>query len=50
MIIDLSLKRFALFKEIVPKLARVAVVLDPEIRLLSLPSSPTKERRKLRGF
>jgi len=29
MTIDLSGKRFALFKEIVPKLARVAVVLDP---------------------
>jgi putative tryptophan/tyrosine transport system substrate-binding protein len=29
MIADLSGKRFALFKEIVPKLARVAVVLDP---------------------
>jgi putative tryptophan/tyrosine transport system substrate-binding protein len=29
MIPDLSGKRFALFKKIVPKLARVAVVLDP---------------------
>jgi putative ABC transport system substrate-binding protein len=33
MTIDLSGKRLALFKEIVPKLARVAVVLDPRDQL-----------------
>ena len=46
---DLSGKRFALFKKIVPKLARVAVVLDPRDPFF-LPASLTKERRKLGVF
>lgn len=50
MIPDLSGKRFALFKKIVPKLARVAVVLDPRDPFLSLPASLTKELRKLGVF
>jgi putative ABC transport system substrate-binding protein len=43
MIPDLSGKRFELFKEIVPKLARVAVVLDPRDPT-SKPASVANER------
>jgi len=50
MVLDLSGKRLALFKEIVPKLAAWPSCSIPEMRFLSLPSSLSKQRRKLRGF
>jgi putative ABC transport system substrate-binding protein len=43
MVLDLSGKRLALFKEIVPKLARVAIVLDPR-DAFSKPSIVAVER------
>ena len=47
---DLSGKRFALFKEIVPKLARVAIVLDPRDPT-SKPTGVANERAaKAAGF
>ena len=50
MVIDLSGKRLALFKEIVPKLARVAIVLDPR-DAFSKPSIVAIERAaKAAGF
>ena len=50
MAVDLSGKRLALFKEVVPKLARVAVVLDPRDPI-SKPSGVAYERAaKLWGF
>jgi len=50
MTIDLSGKRLALFKEAVPKQARVAVVLDPRDPISKIIWVAHKRRRKLRGF
>jgi len=50
MIGDLSGKRFALFKEIVPKLARVAVVLDPRDPLSKLAVIALERAAKAAGF
>lgn len=50
MISDVSSKRFALFKELVPKLARLAVVLDPR-DAFSKPAALSSERSaKAAGF
>jgi putative ABC transport system substrate-binding protein len=50
MIPDLSSKRFALFKEIVPKLARVAIVLDPRDPFSKHTSVANERAAKAAGF
>ena len=47
---DLSGKRLSLFKEAVPKLARVAILGDPETRFPRLAALPTKGRQRLWAF
>ena len=50
MVIDLSGKRLALFKEIVPKLARVAVVLDPRDAFSKAAAIALARAAKAAGF